>query len=87
MTDDRHSTDNDGDGDGGRANGNGNGGGGNDGGEGLTDFVTDPAARAELARRMEELADLINEADEALGDILDSVQRVVAAESRHRDTP
>jgi hypothetical protein len=41
----------------------------------LTGFVTDPAARAELARRMTELADLIEEAGEALGEILEGVQR------------
>jgi hypothetical protein len=41
----------------------------------LAGFVTDPGARAELARRMAELADLIEEAGEALGEILESVQR------------
>ncbi|MGW6009941.1 hypothetical protein [Streptomyces sp. NPDC055210] len=44
--------------------------------EGLVDFVPDPAARAELARRMSELADLIDEAGDALGEILQDVQRL-----------
>ncbi|MFE1795784.1 hypothetical protein ACFW9L_06405 [Streptomyces sp. NPDC059517] len=44
--------------------------------EGLVDFVPDPAARAELARRMSELADLIDEAGDTLGEILQDVQRL-----------
>jgi hypothetical protein len=38
-------------------------------------FVPDPAVRAELARRMSELADLVEEAGEALGEILAEVRR------------
>ncbi|WP_155589850.1 hypothetical protein [Streptomyces cavernae] len=41
----------------------------------LTDFVTDPAARRELARRIEEIADLVGEADDILGEILHGVRR------------
>ncbi len=43
-------------------------------------FVPDPAVRAELARRMSELADLVEEAGEALGEILAEVQRGTAAD-------
>ncbi|MEV0217962.1 hypothetical protein [Streptomyces sp. NPDC050704] len=50
----------------------------------LTDFVTDPAARVELARRMAELADLVEEAGEALGEILEGVQRGFDSAERNR---
>ncbi|MFE9683562.1 hypothetical protein [Streptomyces sp. NPDC006285] len=41
----------------------------------LAGFVPDPAARAELARRMSELAGLLDEAGDVLGEILENVQR------------
>ncbi|WP_328494377.1 hypothetical protein OHS59_17760 [Streptomyces sp. NBC_00414] len=50
----------------------------------LVDFVPDPAARAELARRMSELADLIDEAGDALGEILADVQRGFDSAERSR---
>ncbi|WAU85310.1 hypothetical protein O1Q96_39785 [Streptomyces sp. Qhu-G9] len=52
--------------------------------EPLADFVPDPAARAELARRMSELADLIDEAGDALGEILEDVQRGFDSAERSR---
>ncbi|MFC8200881.1 hypothetical protein ACFUTV_36620 [Streptomyces sp. NPDC057298] len=52
--------------------------------EPLADFVPDPAARAELARRMSELADLIDEAGDALGEILEDVQRGFDSAERNR---
>ncbi|MDQ1036561.1 hypothetical protein QFZ75_002977 [Streptomyces sp. V3I8] len=54
----------------------------------LAGFVPDPAARAELARRMSELAGLVEEAGDALGEILAEVQRVGDAgdASRGRDS-
>ncbi|GGX39034.1 hypothetical protein GCM10010515_01700 [Streptomyces fructofermentans] len=53
------------------------------------DFVDDPAVRAELARRMAELAELLDEAGEALGGILQDVRRGFdsAARSRGADGP
>ncbi|WP_221347776.1 hypothetical protein [Streptomyces beigongshangae] len=41
----------------------------------LGDFVVDPAARAELARRTAEIAELLDEAGDALGGILAEMQR------------
>lgn len=39
------------------------------------DFVTDPAVRRELVRRIEEITGLIDEADDILGEILDGLRR------------
>ncbi|MFE7032465.1 hypothetical protein ACFU9Y_19325 [Streptomyces sp. NPDC057621] len=57
---------------------------GPDAGASLVDFVPDPAVRAELARRMSELAGLVDEAGDALGEILQDVQRGFDSAERSR---
>lgn len=47
---------------------------------GLTDFVSDPAVRRELVRRIEEIADLIAEADAVLGEILEKGEALEKAD-------